>query len=133
MLLMEPLLLAAAAGLASLYFAYRLPGVLIAWLGDPQYNQVLYFSLRPDWRVFAYLAVITLFAGALAGLSPALQSLKVNLSESLKGRAPLFGAATGGAARFFGRRAGRIEPGVVARRAPLGARLSANERRRPRL
>ncbi|HEV2664574.1 MAG TPA: ABC transporter permease, partial [Blastocatellia bacterium] len=97
MLLMEPLLLAAAAGLASLYFAYRLPGVLIAWLGDPQYNQVLYFSLRPDWRVFAYLAVITLFAGALAGLSPALQSLKVNLSESLKGRAPLFGAATGGA------------------------------------
>jgi putative ABC transport system permease protein len=97
MLLMEPLLLAAAAGLASLYFAYRMPGVLIAWLGDPQYNQVLYFSLRPDWRVFAYLAVITLLAGALAGLSPALQSLKVNLSESLKGRGPLFGAATGGA------------------------------------
>ena len=96
MLLMEPLLLAAAAGLASLYFAYRLPGVLIAWLGDPQYHQTLEFSLRPDWRVFAYLAVITLFAGALAGLAPALQSLKVNLSESLKGRQPLFGAATGG-------------------------------------
>src|SRR5262245_1439695 len=102
MLLMEPLLLAAASGLASLYFAYRLPGVLIAWLGDPQYNQVIYSSLRPDWRVFAYLAVITLFAGALAGLAPALQSLKVNLSESLKGRQPLFGFATGGArARGF--------------------------------
>src|SRR5215475_10289364 len=96
MLLMEPLLLAAAAGLASLYFAYRLPGVLIAWLGDPQYHQTLEFSLRPDWRVFAYLAVITLFAGALAGLTPALRSLTVNLSESLKGRQPLFGAATGG-------------------------------------
>src|SRR6266545_639220 len=96
MLLMEPLLLAAAAGLASLYFAYRLPGVLVAWLGDPQYHQTADFSLRPDWRVFAYLALITLFAGALAGLAPALQSLKVNLSESLKGRQPLFGAATGG-------------------------------------
>src|SRR5262245_32394928 len=97
MLLMEPLLLAAAAGLASLYFAYRLPGVLIGWLGDPQYGMVRYWSVRPGWRVFAYLAVITLFAGALAGLGPALQSLRVNLSESLKGRQPLFCAATGGA------------------------------------
>src|SRR5215510_13695586 len=33
MLLVETLMLAAGAGLAGLYFAYRLPGALIAWLG----------------------------------------------------------------------------------------------------
>jgi predicted permease len=97
MLIVETLLLAAAAGLASLYFAYRLPGALIAWLDDPDRNRTIEWSLQPDWRVFAYLAVITLLAGALAGLTPALQSLKVNLSESLKGRQLLFGGARSGA------------------------------------
>ncbi len=95
MLLVETLLLATMAGVASLYFAYRLPGALIAWLSDSDRNRTIEWSLRPDWRVFAYLAFITLLAGALAGLAPALQSLKVNLSESLKGRQPLFGGARG--------------------------------------
>jgi len=96
MLVVETLLLAAAAGAVSLYFAYRLPGLLLAW-GERPLNRPPDSIFRLDWRVFSYLAVISLLAGALAGLAPALQSLKVNLAESLKGRQPLSGGARGGA------------------------------------
>src|SRR5262249_36249308 len=97
MLLVETLLLAAAAGVASLYFVYRLPGLLADWMLPSPLDRPPDSWFQPDWRVFAYLAVISLMAGALAGLAPALQSLKVNLAESLKGRQPLSGGARGGA------------------------------------
>jgi predicted permease len=87
MLMTETLLLASVAGLASLYFTYHLPGALMNWLSDNGANNLYVdFSLAPDWRVFVYLMLVTLFAATLAGLAPAFQSLKVNLSDSLKGR-----------------------------------------------
>lgn len=87
MLLMETLVLASAAGLASLYLVQRLPSILMHWLvmGSE-------WPVYPDWRVFAYLAAITLLAGGLAGLAPALESLRVNVADTLKGKRSLLGS-----------------------------------------
>ncbi|MGH9840499.1 MAG: ABC transporter permease [Blastocatellia bacterium] len=87
MLLVETLLLASIAGLASFYLAYQLPGILVHWLTNQRSETAgISWSLAPDWRVFVYLTLITLLAGTMAGLTPALESLKINLSEMLKGR-----------------------------------------------
>jgi len=94
MLMTEILLLASIAGLGSLYFTYHLPGVLMNWLFDGADNFYVDFSLAPDWRVFGYLTLVTLFAATLAGLAPTFQSLKVNLSESLKGRQSMIGGGS---------------------------------------
>jgi predicted permease len=93
MLIVETWLLAAVAGLASIYFAYWLPAFGSRWMSD----RLVEWSLAPDWRVFTYLAAVTLLAGTLAGLAPAFQSLKLNLADSLKGRRNLLGGARGGA------------------------------------
>jgi predicted permease len=86
MLMTETLLLASIAGLASLYFTYHLPGALMIWISGGNPDLFVDFSMAPDWRVFGYLMLVTLFAATLAGLAPTFQSLKVNLSDSLKGR-----------------------------------------------
>jgi predicted permease len=92
MLLMETLVLASLAGFASLYFAYRIPDILMHWLVTGPVNWPVY----PDWRVFVYLAVLTLLAGTLAGFAPAIESLRVNLTDALKGRRnPLGGTGKG--------------------------------------
>ncbi len=86
MLLIESLILAVVAGLISAYVAYRLPEVFQKLLVNaPNY------PLQPDFTVFTYLAVITLLAGLLSGVTPAVESLKVDISASLKGHASLLG------------------------------------------
>lgn len=40
--------------------------------------------VEPDWHVFAYVFGISLFAGILFGLAPALESTRTNLSSALK-------------------------------------------------
>jgi hypothetical protein len=86
MLLTESLILAAAAGAISAYLVYRAPGIFERTLPEaPNY------PLRPDWLVFVYLAGMTLLAGCLAGLAPAVESLKVNLSATLNGNGSLIG------------------------------------------
>ncbi len=97
MLLVETLLLASIAGLASFYLAYRLPGILVLWLVNQRSETAgISWSLAPDWRVFVYLTLTTLLAGTMAGLTPAIESLKINLSEMLKGRHSQKGVAGGG-------------------------------------
>ncbi len=98
MLLTETFLLAALAGVPSLFIAYRLPNVLMRWLTPS--NNLDTWSLAPDWRAFVFLTFATLLAGTLAGLTPALQSLKVNPSEMLKGRQSMPGGA--GGSRLYG-------------------------------
>jgi putative ABC transport system permease protein len=92
MLLSETLLLACLAGPISLYFAYRLPPLLDGWL----YREPVTFSLAPDWRVFSYLAALSLLSGLLAGLAPARQSLSFDLVNALKGRSGFFSRRAGG-------------------------------------
>jgi predicted permease len=93
MLLTETFLLAAIASLAGFYLAYHIPDVLNHWLTSP--GGATDYSQAPDWRVFGYLAAITILAGAMSGLTPALQSLKVNLTEMLKGRQSVPGGGKG--------------------------------------
>jgi predicted permease len=96
MLLTETFLLAGLAGLPSFYLAYHIPGILDRLLSNQQSDiSGTWYSLAPDWRVFGYLALVTILAGTMAGLQPALQSLKVNLSEMLKGRPGLPGGGRG--------------------------------------
>ena len=45
--------------------------------------------MAPDWRVFAYLAATVCLAGVVAGLAPSLQSMRVDVLDSLKGRRAL--------------------------------------------
>ncbi|HKV28136.1 MAG TPA: ADOP family duplicated permease [Candidatus Acidoferrales bacterium] len=82
MLVVEGLIVAALAGVISAGLAGKLPSVLWAFL----LRQDGFQTLQPDWMVFAFLAVITLSAGCIAGLAPARESLKVNLLASLKGQ-----------------------------------------------
>jgi len=86
MLLTETLLLAFASGLASLYLVYQIPPLLYRFINA----QPADFPLDPDWKVFWYLSGITLLAGVLSGLTPALASLRFDVSEALKGRHGLF-------------------------------------------
>jgi predicted permease len=93
MLMTETSLLAAVAGLLSFYLAGRLPEILMRWLSSA--DDVIAWSMAPDWRVFVFLTLMTVLAGTMAGLQPALQSLKVNLSETLKGRQSSLGGGRG--------------------------------------
>jgi predicted permease len=84
MLLIENFLLAATAGGLSVYIAFHVPGLLFQYLE----SQPAEFPLQPDWRVFTYIFGVAIGAGCLSALAPALESLKVDLTASLKGSAP---------------------------------------------
>ncbi len=87
MLLTESLILATAAGLISAYLAYQVPNVITRLIPDaPNY------PVEPDLKVFAYLAGVTLLAAAFAGIAPATESWKLDLSSSLKGHETLLGS-----------------------------------------
>jgi len=81
MLLTESLALTSCAAALSLWLAYYFPAAVTRVVGDDSGPH----DLSPDWKVFGYLAGIAFSAGCVAGLAPALESLKVNLSQSLKG------------------------------------------------
>jgi len=87
MLVTESLILASMAGLMGAYFAYRVPDIVAKLAADKPY-----YPVKPDLVVFAYLSGITLMAACIAGLAPASESLKLDLSTSLKGHENLFGA-----------------------------------------
>ena len=91
MLLVEGFLLAAAAGGISLWASYKVPGVLFAFLA----GQPADFPLAPDWRIFLYVFGVALAAGCLSALAPALESLKVDLTASLKDIASAAGGTSG--------------------------------------
>jgi predicted permease len=87
MLLTESLILASVSGGISLWIAMKVPGLMSKLIpGMPHY------PLDPDMLVFAYLAGITLLAGTIAGMAPAAESLRVDLTASLKGQEALFGS-----------------------------------------
>jgi len=92
MLLTETMLLAGVAGVISIVVAYHLPSVLRVWLLNQGEANLDTYSLAPDWKAFAYLAVVVLIAGTASGLAPALQSLKVKLAELPKGRQSVSGS-----------------------------------------
>jgi predicted permease len=91
MLVTESLLLAGLAGGASVYLLYRLPRPLFRFI-SPTAPEI---ALPPEWRVFAYVAVVVLLTGIAAGLAPALESVKVDLAATMKGAGGKLGGTAG--------------------------------------
>ncbi|MCI0389360.1 MAG: ABC transporter permease [Acidobacteria bacterium] len=96
-LLTESVLLAAmggAAGLLLAVWAIRLiyPLVLAQLPIPPAMLEQFSLDLSPDYRVFSFVLLVSLLAGIAAGLAPALQSSRPNLSEALKNEGSTFGA-----------------------------------------
>jgi predicted permease len=89
MLLLESMLIAGISGALSVVLAYRVPQLIINVV-DPSESGFIPL-LRPDWHVFAYLAVMIAIAAVSASLAPMHASWKLDLLTALKGRE---GAAT---------------------------------------
>lgn len=80
-LLAESVLLALIGGAAGLALAWAGIALIRAWNpGDFR----LIDSVRMDWRVLAFLLAVSVVAGILFGLAPALQSARADLNSSLK-------------------------------------------------
>jgi putative ABC transport system permease protein len=90
MLMTESILLATLGGTLGVFLAWKLPAIIIGII--PVVNPPTY-CLKPDWTVFAYVAVITVGAGFVSGAVPILESQRFDLAESLKGKAGLFVSA----------------------------------------
>ncbi len=82
MLITESLILASIAGAASVYIVRHVPRPLFRYLA-PRSPE---FPMTPDWLIFAYLAAVVLLCGIGSGLAPALESVNVDLSSSIKGQ-----------------------------------------------
>jgi len=84
MLALESFFTAAAAGLASIYLAARFPFLLFSAI-DPAAAEAASI-MRPDWKVFGYLAALVLIATAASALAPMRESFRFDLVTALKGR-----------------------------------------------
>jgi predicted permease len=84
MLALESLLTSAIAGALSIYLAARVPALLLVSL-DPDAAQIA-STIRPDWTVFGYLAVLVLIATVASALAPLRESFRFDLVTALKGR-----------------------------------------------
>jgi predicted permease len=92
-LLTEGMVLSGLSAVLTLLIVRRGPAVL--WNSVMSYPAP--FDLRPDWRVLLYCLAVAFATGVIAGVSPSLESLRPQLSESLKGSS---GAVTSGRRRF---------------------------------
>ncbi len=81
MLLTESMLLAGTAGAISIVLACRVPERLYQTIASRPAD----FPMPVDWHTFAYVAAVVMLTGIFAGLAPALESVKVDLTGSLKG------------------------------------------------
>ena len=77
-LLTESLALASAGGFLGLLLSTWLVKVFAALARAPV------IDLSPDLRVYAFAAIVSVFAGVAFGLAPALQASRLNLSSALK-------------------------------------------------
>jgi predicted permease len=93
-LLLESFLLALAGGVLGVVLAMALDRALIGFL--PSGHTPLSLSSTPDWTVLAFTFGISLVAGVLFGLVPALQSTRPKLADTLKDQAA--GVIRGGSA-----------------------------------
>ncbi len=86
-LLTESALLGLLAGIVALLFAqtFLQISVLLAAEAFPAEVGTLIFHVTPDLQIFAYLLAISLVAGLLFGLAPALDSSRSALASSVRG------------------------------------------------
>lgn len=82
-LLTESLLLAVAGGLLGLLLARWLVG-LVTFFTPPTPQLPINIALDVSWRTLGLTLALTLGAGVVFGLAPALQSLRARLTDALK-------------------------------------------------
>jgi predicted permease len=95
-LLIESLVLSTVGGIVGVGLAIAIDQALIDFL--PVGHTPLSLSSTPDWTVLAFTFAISLVAGALFGLVPALQSTRPELANTLKDQAG--SVVRGGSARL---------------------------------
>ncbi|MFC1660305.1 ADOP family duplicated permease [Gemmatimonadota bacterium] len=100
-LLSETLLLGLLGGGAGLLVAVWSLGLLKGLL--PSLPAAITLDLGMDWRVLFFTLILSLGAGVLFGLAPALQSTRPNLTQALKDSGP-----------SLGRRRFRLQSALVA-------------------
>ncbi len=85
-LLTESALLGLIAGGTALLISWALLQALVVVVGDafPADYGTFIFHVTPDLEIFAYVFVLSLIAGVLFGLAPALESSSAALSSALK-------------------------------------------------
>jgi predicted permease len=88
-LLTESALLGLVAGVVALLFSWTLMKVLasVAAAALPAQYGTLIFRVNPDLEIFAYVFAISIAAGVLFGLAPAVESSRSALSSALKANA----------------------------------------------
>ena len=91
-LLTESLLLSIVGGVAGVLLAYWIVEMLLAF--KPPIDFPLSLDVMIDWRVLLFSLGVSLLAGAIFGLAPALQATRPGLSQALRET-----SAQGGAAR----------------------------------
>ena len=84
-LLLETLVLSAAGGSLGIGLAVLIDQALIDFL--PSGHTPLSLNSTPDWTVLGFTFAISLVAGAIFGLVPALQSTRPDLANTLKDQA----------------------------------------------
>ncbi len=84
-LLVESLLLSVTGGITGLLLAMGMTHLLIGFI--PEGTTPLALSSTPDWRILTFDLAVSLFAGVLFGLVPALQSTRPDLATTLKDQA----------------------------------------------
>lgn len=95
-LLTESLLIAsagAALGLAMAWWTLSVlyPLLLSRFPISPTFRASMAINLEPDFRVFGFTLLMALLAGVVAGLAPAWQASRPNLTLALKGEGSVFG------------------------------------------
>lgn len=91
-LLTESVLLSVVGGVAGVLLAYWMIEALLAF--KPPIDFPLALDVEVDWRVLLFSLGVSLVAGAVFGLAPALQATRPGLSQALRET-----SAQGGAAR----------------------------------
>ena len=88
-LLTESSLLAATAGGIAFLFSWAFLQALVVGIADgfPDEWGTFVFHVRPDLRIFAFVLLISLLAGVVFGLAPALESSRSAVGSSLKANA----------------------------------------------
>ena len=86
-LLTESALLGLVAGAVALLFSWAFLQVVVVLIADafPAEYGTFIFHVTPDLGIFAYVFCLSLVAGVLFGLAPALESSGAALSSGLKG------------------------------------------------
>ncbi len=95
-LLTESLLIAAAGGALGLLLAWwslnvLYPVLLSQFSTSSMFLASIALDLQPDYRVFGFTLLMALLAGVAAGLAPAWQASRPNLTAALKGEGSVFG------------------------------------------